>query len=191
MEFVPADYFAPLDPTALFSRDAPLEVDVGSGPGAFLLEMARRFPERNFLGIERLYGRVRKTCEKAARLGLTNVRLLRVEIAYSIQYLLPHGSVSVLHLAFPDPWPKRRHWPRRLVNADFLTAAAAALMPGGELRIKTDDASYFAHMRILIETREEFRELEWLHDADYPQTNFERGFRDQGVAIHCLRLVKN
>lgn len=189
VELLPHSYFAPLVLSEVFPNAARLEVDVGSGPGRFLLAMAQKHPERNFLGLERLLGRVRRSCGAASRLGLQNVRLLRVENYYAVRYLLPPASVAVFHVGFPDPWPKRKHWPRRLVNADFLAAAARALAPGGELRIKTDDAPYFASIGKTVAACPAFREIEWQEDPDYPLTNFERTFRARGQPIHRLRLV--
>ncbi|MEA3189214.1 MAG: tRNA (guanine-N7-)-methyltransferase [Chthoniobacter sp.] len=190
VEIVPHDYFDRLRLDEHFPRVAPLEVDVGSGSGGFLIAMARRHPDRNFLGIERLLGRVRKTCEVASRLGLPNVHVLRVESAYAMEHLLPPASVRVFHVAFPDPWPKRRHWPRRLVNRVFLDAAAAALEPGGEIRFKTDDLPYFSHIASVARAHAAFREIESLAEPDYPETNFERRFRAKGAPIYCLWLVK-
>jgi len=108
-QWVPADILQRAQLSDIFERPAPLEVDIGCGEGAFLLEMARRHPERNFLGIERLLGRVSKVCRAAAREGLTNVRVLRLESAYVMKHILPLGSVSVAYVSFPDPWPKRHH----------------------------------------------------------------------------------
>ena len=197
IELVPQSYVQPLDFVAAFDQSkpgAPLEIDVGSGDGAFLLALARLHPERNFLGIERLLGRVRKTCRRAARLGLSNVRMLRIESSYAVRRLLPQNSVARFHILFPDPWPKRRHWPRRLIQSDFLDAVSDALATGGELRIKTDDAPYFQHIRAVLKTRSDFREMPWPDETDaaenYPQTAFERGFVARGLPIHRVRLVK-
>lgn len=208
IELSPSDYFTALDIVEVFRAraEAPLEVDIGSGDGSFLVEMAERHPERNFLGLERLLGRVRKTCRRAARLGLDNVRVLRIENAYAVRHLLPPGSVSTFHILFPDPWPKRRHWRRRLIQPPFLDALAHALHPGGELRIKTDDAPYFAHIRAAIAERAQlFRELPWPEtpevgeanadadgnsNADDPLTDFERRFVARGLPIYRARLVK-
>jgi tRNA (guanine-N7-)-methyltransferase len=139
LEFVPENYFAPVDVAGVFLRNAPLEVDVGCGEGAFTVAMAAKNPAHNFLGIERLLGRVRKVCRRAVRAGVGNVRLLRAENFYVVKLLLAPESVSVFHVMFPDPWPKRRHHRRRLINRDFLDAVRAALKPDGELRLTTDD----------------------------------------------------
>jgi tRNA (guanine-N7-)-methyltransferase len=190
VELIPESYFIPLDLQAAFARNAPLEVDIGAGEGSFLLAMAQRHPERDFLGVERLLGRVRKMCRRAARDHLQNVRVLRLENSYTVRFLLPRESVSTFHILFPDPWPKRRHWPRRLIQPDFLDAIFVALKAGGELRIKTDDAPYFAHIRAVAGTHEHLREEIWPADIDEPSTDFERGFVARGLPIYCLRLVK-
>ena len=127
----------------LFGGGAPLEVDLGCGDGSFLVEMARHFPERRFLGVERLLGRVRKVCRKLQRAGLENARVLRLESRYTVEWLLPGDSVSRLHLLCPDPWPKARHHRRRLLQPEFLAAVARVLEPGGEFLFKTDNEEYF------------------------------------------------
>src|SRR5258708_4682252 len=134
-EWRPANYFHRAEVREIFPRAAPLEVDIGCGEGAFLLALAQRCPEHNFLGTERLLGRVEAVCRKVERLRLPNVRVLRLESAYVVKHLLPPGSVTTAHVAFPDPWPKRQHHPRRLIQDDFLQGIHTLLAPGGELRI--------------------------------------------------------
>lgn len=190
IEYIPADYLGALPIDVLFPRIAPLEVDVGCGEGSFLVEMARRFPDRNFLGIERLLGRIRKTTRRTNYLHLKNVRLLRLESAYAVRYLLPPASVSVFHVMFPDPWPKRKHHRRRLVNDSFLDAIHAALDPAGELRLTTDDPDYFTWMKRFCLPRKDFTARIPEEDPDYPQTDFEKGFRAQGLPIYRLYLRK-
>jgi len=150
--------------------------------------MAQRHPERNYLGTERLFGRVRTTSRKVERAGLDNVRLLKVESAYVVKHLLPAGSVSRIYVLFPDPWPKRRHWARRLIQAEFLEAAAGALRPGGELCIKTDDGDYFRWIEKMAAGCERFSREGW--EEDVPRTDFERHYVAQGRGIHavCLRV---
>jgi tRNA (guanine-N7-)-methyltransferase len=184
-EYIPADYFQPIPLPDLFPREAPLEVDLGCGDGAFLIAMALRHPERNYLGTERLFGRVRNTNRKAERAATTNVRLLRIESAYVVKHLLPPASITRLYILFPDPWPKRRHWPRRLIQPEFLQAAATALKPGGQLCIKTDDTDYFRYIEKVVS--DQFAGTPW--EEDVPRTDFERHYVAQGRTIHSLCLT--
>lgn len=174
------------------ANDRPLEVDLGSGDGTFLMEMAASFPERDFLGVERLLGRVRKTCRKAARLGLNNVRLLRLESAYTVEWLLPEDSVSRLHLLFPDPWPKKRHHRRRLVTPDFVAGLAGVLLPGGVFLFKTDHAEYCETVLKEIRSRGFFQEEPWLTDDEYyPETDFEKQWRAEGREVYRGRFRRS
>src|SRR4051812_6626980 len=129
-ELVPENYFQPLELDSVFSRRAPVEIDLGCGDGSFLAAMAQQNPERNFLGLERLLGRVRSACRKIAQAGLQNARVVRIESSYAVAHLFPPQSVSIFYLLFPDPWPKRRHHSRRLVNEKFLDSIFRAL--GGD-----------------------------------------------------------
>ncbi len=93
---------APLDLVSVFGRSAPVEVDFGSGDGSFLVALAERSPERDFLGVEKLPGRFRSGCRRIGARGLSNARILQLEISHAL-YLLPRGSIDVFYLLFPDP----------------------------------------------------------------------------------------
>jgi tRNA (guanine-N7-)-methyltransferase len=190
VEFAPANYLDRAAVTDIFSREAPVEVDIGCGEGSFLLAMAKAFPDRNYLGIERLLGRVRKVCRNASRKGLTNVRLLRLETAYALRYVLPLETVSIAHVAFPDPWPKRYHHPRRLVQDGFMEALRGILVAGGELRVKTDDEPYFQWMEKVFARAKGYERIDWPEEAGYPITDFEQRFLAQGLPIYRARLRK-
>ncbi len=190
IEFVPADYFAQARMSDIFPREAPLQVDIGCGEGSFLEAMAARHPDHNFLGIERLLGRVRKVCRGVVHNKLTNVRLLRIETAYALRYVLPKECVTIAHVLFPDPWPKRHHQSRRLVQDGFMEALHGILVPGGELRIKTDDQPYFLWMEKVLAKAKGYERLDWPDDPDYPITDFERRFMAQGLPIYRARLRK-
>jgi tRNA (guanine-N7-)-methyltransferase len=188
-EVFPSDLCQPILLSEIFGNDRPVEIDLGSGSGKFLVESGARYPERNFLGIERLLGRVRKTRRKACQLKLGNVRVLRVEIDYAVRYLLLPNSISRFHLSFPDPWPKRRHHTRRLVDGEFLDAISAALEPNGELWIKTDHVEYFQWIEktaaVALTT---FAEAPW--EQEYPNTDFDETFAAENAPIYRLRLRK-
>jgi tRNA (guanine-N7-)-methyltransferase len=192
-QLIPEDYFRRLRREEIFpdSPDRPLEVDLGCGDGTFLTEMAAHFPERNFLGVERLLGRVRKVCKKAARRGLSNVKVLRLESAYTLEWLLPEASVSRLHLLFPDPWPKKRHRSRRIVSAEFLDGVARVLSETGEFFFKTDDRDYFEMVGELVEDWDGFEALSWpAGDFFYSETDFEKEWKEEGREIFAARFGK-
>jgi len=187
IELVPETYVAPLDLLATFGREAPLRVDLGCGDGSFLCELASQNPRRNFLGIEKLAGRVAKACRKSA--FLENVRVLNVESTYAVRYLLPEASVETFYLLFPDPWPKRRHHRRRIVTNDFLDSIHRALESGGTLRIATDQRDYFEQIARVGRNDSRFVILD-SEDAALPTTKFERGFVAAGAPIYRLALRK-
>ncbi len=189
-QIFPDDISKQLSFAEIYRNDHPVEVDFGSGHGKFLLESAAKFPDRNFLGVERLLGRTRKTRRQAFRRALTNVRLLRLEIDYTAECLLSDESVSRIHLSFPDPWPKRRHHHRRVINDDFLQSIWRVLVASGELRIKTDHQDYFAHiLRVVERASLHFETVDW-NDSGYPVTDFESRFEQDHRSIYRLRLCK-
>jgi tRNA (guanine-N7-)-methyltransferase len=178
-----------LDLVQLFGRTAPLRVDLGCGDGSFLCEMARQFPKRNFLGIERLTKRVEKVRCKAEQ--IENVRVLRADTLFAVRYLLPECSVEAFYLLFPDPWPKRRHQFRRIFTRDFLDAIAAALEKHGVLRVATDQLDYFHQIERLSRAHLQFQVVRRsLDDAVLPVSKFEEKFCEQGAPIYRLTLRK-
>ena len=187
VELVPETYLAPLDLLSIFGRAAPLHVDLGCGDGLFLCELARQNPGTNFLGIDKLAGRVAKACRKSAQ--LENVRVLNVESSYTVRYLLPENSVETFYLFFPDPWPKRRHHRRRIVTNEFLDSIFRALQAGGVLRIATDQGDYFEQMLRLSQADSRFA-IGGTKDVDLPSSKFERRFVHAGAPIYRLALRK-
>lgn len=170
-----------LDLAKLFERAQPLEVELGSGDGSFLAEYARQNPGHNFIGVERLLGRLRKLDRKGQRAGLTNLRGVRLECAYFVQYLLPLGSVRALHIYFPDPWPKRKHRRRRLVNERFPALARQALQPGGRVYLRTDDPDYFEQMARVFGAEAAFHPVDTPAELAAQLTDFEREFLARGI----------
>ncbi|MEY2410590.1 MAG: tRNA (guanine-N7-)-methyltransferase [Verrucomicrobiota bacterium] len=177
----PESWVEPLRVAAMFPATQPLEVELGAGDGSFLAQWAAAHPERNFIGVERLLGRLRKLDRKGQRLGLQNLRLMRIEASYFLQYLLPASCVTALHVYFPDPWPKRKHQKNRLINEHFPVAAARALVSGGVVWLRTDHAEYFEQMQEVFRGAKEFRALETPPDLAAVVTDFERQFNAQGI----------
>ena len=180
----PASYVEKLPIRDLFVTAQPLEVELGAGDGSFLVAWAARNPARNFLAVERLLGRLRKTERKIRRAGLTNVRLLRIEAGYFLEYMLPAGSVSALHVYFPDPWPKRKHHRHRLINDHFTEVAATVLQANGIIYLRTDDKPYFTQMTAAFAGNNAFQPTETPPDLKAVLTDFERGFQARGVSTN-------
>jgi tRNA (guanine-N7-)-methyltransferase len=178
---------ARVDLVELFGRNAPLHVDLGCGDGSFLCKLALQFPDKNLLGIERLTKRVEKVRRKASQ--IENVRVLRADTLFAVQYLLPENSVESFYLFFPDPWPKRRHQQRRIFTRDFLDAIVAALEKHGILHVATDHRNYFVEIERLSRAHSGFNVVDF-DGSVLPSTKFEREFRKQGLPIYRLTLRK-
>ena len=170
-----------IEVAALFAQSQPLDIELGSGDGSFLVEYARRHPERNFIGVERLLGRIRKLDRKGRRAGLVNLRGVRIESAYFLEYLLPANSASALHIYFPDPWPKRKHWRHRLVNDRFPVLASRVLIPGGTVYLRTDHEEYFRQIREVFAKNSLFHQAVTPSDLAALVTDFEQDFRAKGI----------
>jgi tRNA (guanine-N7-)-methyltransferase len=188
VEYVPKSLTRVLEFDKVFSRLAPLEIDLGCGDGAFLALLAQENPAHNFLGIERLLGRVRSVCRKVARLDLKNARILRMESTYAVTHLLPPGSVTTFHLLFPDPWPKRRHHRRRAFTPEFLSSIQRALIGGGLFHVATDHADYFHQIERVIAASDIF--VISREQNHFPPTGFEQKYVARGLSIHRLLLRK-
>jgi tRNA (guanine-N7-)-methyltransferase len=179
--YEPASIVEALPLPKLFSAENPLQVEIGSGDGSFLTAYAAAHPEWNFFGVERLLGRLRKIDRKARRLGLKNLRLMRIEAAYLTQFLLPPKSVHSFHIYFPDPWPKRRHWKNRLITADFTELLETALVAQGTVYLRTDNAPYFEQMLASFRGNPSFAEIETPAELSAMTTDFERNFNARGI----------
>lgn len=181
------DFESPVVPAAWLLPGAPaLEIDVGCHKGLFLMAMAQRHPERNFLGLERQSSRVEKCRKKISRLGIPNARVTRAEALPAFREGLPAACADVIHVLFPDPWPKRRHHIRRLLQEEFLASCARVLKPGGLLRIMTDDADYAVAIKNSVVQSAKFVTIPW--KADYPETEFQKKFA-ASKRFHGLALV--
>lgn len=156
-------------------------MELGSGDGSFLVQYAALHPEWNFIGVERLLGRLRKIDRKGRRAGLANICGLRIEAAYFLEFLLPKHSAAALHVYFPDPWPKRKHRRHRLINERFPELARAALSPSGTVYLRTDDADYFAQMQSVFESSAFFVAAPTPSELSQVLTDFERGFTARGI----------
>ena len=185
------DILRRFDFAALFGNQGPVELELGAGDGSFLLQYAAKEPGTNFLGVERLLGRLRKVERKAPRLGLRNIRGLRLEATYLLEWMIPPASLAAIHVYFPDPWPKKRHLRRRLINEAFAVLAARALAPGGRMFCRTDDADYFAQMTTVFDAAEGFVRGEAPAGLLEVKTDFETEFNAQGIPTRHATWIRS
>ncbi len=134
----------PLEPDKLFPAIQPLYIEIGCGKGEFISSYSAAHPEINILGLEAADKRIINTLKKLSPEKNPNVRLMRLFVDASLCELLPHKSVSGIFIQHPDPWPKRKHHRRRLIQRDFLDALVSIMKPDAEVQISTDHSGYAA-----------------------------------------------
>jgi tRNA (guanine-N7-)-methyltransferase len=170
----PEQWLNPIDFAACFDHpDHPLEIDLGCGKGRFLLARARKFPEINILGVDRMLNRIKRINRKALRANLLNLRVLRLDGYYTVTYLVPPQSVDTYYIFYPDPWPKGKHHHNRIFNELFMDAIARTLKPGGKIHASTDHLPYFEQIYKLIKDDSRFEETETFVPAEDEVSDFE------------------
>jgi tRNA (guanine-N7-)-methyltransferase len=184
-----------IHPGAVFRQPGPLTLEIGFGNGDALLAMAQAGPGENFIGIEVHRPGVGRLLLGLEQLELDNVRVFNADAVPVLQNALPDGCLDRVLLFFPDPWHKKRHHKRRLVQPGFVALVARKLRPGGILHMATDWEEYAAHMRGVVEDSGLFSNLAGAgHYADRPawrpQTKFERRGMRLGHTVHDLMFER-
>lgn len=184
-----------IDIPAAFGRGAPLMIEIGFGAGEALLSFAQAHPELNCLGIEVHPPGVGHLMLGLEREGLTNVRIVMHDAVEVFEQRLAPGSVALIHIFFPDPWPKKRHHKRRLIQPEFAALLARALAPQGVLRLATDWEHYAHHMREVLDACPELENRAGAQGfvprpADRPLTRFEKRGQRLGHEVWDLEYVR-
>lgn len=182
----------------IFGRSGPVEMEVGSGKGTFLLTEAKTFPEKSFFGIEWANKYYKYAVDRIGRRQLWNVRLMRTDAATFISEHMPDTSIDVFHLYFPDPWPKKKHHRRRFFCDENLAQLRRILKPDGIINIATDHAGYFEQMTEVAGRAIEqgyFKEIDFIRPAGAENgetvgTNYERKYMKEGRSTYTLALQK-
>jgi tRNA (guanine-N7-)-methyltransferase len=179
----------------LFGNTHPVEMEIGMGKGTFLLEEARARPEVNFFGIEYARWFWRYASDRLRRHGCTNTRTVRAEASYFLHEFVYDASVSVMHIYFPDPWPKKRHHKRRLIQAPFVQREVIrALAPGGRLQVVTDHAEYYEQIDEVIGASGmktvDYARPGGAGDGEFVGTNFERKYAREGRPFFAIAAIK-
>lgn len=185
----------PWKPTELFGREAPLEVEVGSGKGLFLQTAAAHCPEHNFLGIEVAHKYARFIAARLAKRDLHNAIAVQGDGLRLFREMIPSDSLAAVHVYFPDPWWKKRHHKRRVLNEEFLRDVYRTLKPGGRFHFWTDVKDYFdATLELMAEMGQfgaplDVAEKPPEHALDY-RTHFERRTRLKDEPVYRSEFVK-
>lgn len=189
-----------LDLRAWFAQPTvPLELEIGSGKGTFLVQHATALRDAgvvvNFLGIEWARAFWRYAADRVRRHGLGDrVKLVRAEAGAFVRSFVPDATFRCVHVYFPDPWPKARHHKRRLIQAPFLRELHRVLTADGQVRLATDHGGYFAWMREHAAavadgfTVEPFDRPASAGEGELVGTNFERKYRREGRPFHAMVL---
>lgn len=185
----------PLDFAALFGNTHPVELEIGMGKGTFLTDQAKVRPETNFFGIEWARWFWRYASDRLRRNHCLNARTVRSEAGFFLREYVTDQSISVLHIYFPDPWPKARHHKRRLIQESFMPTVQRILVPGGRLQVVTDHANYFEQIQQVVSACTWLIPLEYNRpdsaaDGEYVGTNFERKYRREGRPFYSIAARK-
>lgn len=173
----------------VFGNDHPVEIDVGSGRGLFLVTAGEANPDRNFLGIEVDYREGRRAAKRLKKRDLSNVRVWGGDVKIAFNKHVPRQSVDAVHVYFPDPWWKRKHRRRRVFTTELVDQMSQVLKPGGYVHSWTDVEEYFEVISGLMNHDTRFENLpppeekSPEHDMDY-RTSFERKKRKEGFPIY-------
>jgi len=183
-----------LDFKSLFKRTAPVTLEIGFGDGVSLAEMAKSAPERDFIGIEVHRPGVGRLLHLIDEQGLSNVRVMDDDAVEIIKNRIPEMSLDRVQLFFPDPWHKKRHNKRRIIQSEFVSLIASRLKAGGVFHLATDWEPYAEHMAEIMEVSEEFTSQSdspfSIKPESRPTTKFERRGLKLGHGVWDLLYEK-
>src|SRR5688572_2027433 len=186
----------PIDWRQMFGNDHPVELEIGIGKGTFITEQAKARPDVNFFGIEWARWFWRYASDRLRRNKCTNARTVRAEAGFFLSEFVPAESLSVLHIYFPDPWPKARHHKRRLIQEKFMPIAHRVLTPGGRIQVVTDHQGYWEeNIEPVIRAAKGFEVVDYnrpgsASEGEFVGTNFERKYRREGRPFYAIAAVK-
>ncbi len=184
----------PISGKGLFGNEHPVEMEIGAGKGAFLVEEAKNRPAVNFIGIERARRYWGLASDRVRCHGCSNVRLILVDAGYFLDEFVPDDFLNAIYVQFPDPWPKKRHQKRRLIQPKFLQLVARVLTPGGRLQVVTDHKDYFDHIVEVVSSssllQSEYRRPTTAAAGELVGSNFGKKYRLEGRVSYAMAAVK-
>ncbi len=184
----------PLDWGVLYGNDHRVELEIGMGKGTFLTDQCKARPEVNFFGIEWSNWYFCYASDRLRRNGCTNARTVRADAVFFLKEFVPDASLSVLHIYFPDPWPKARHNKRRTVQPSFMPTVMRVLRPGGQMRVVTDHKDYHVQIDATINASPlqviEYNRPGSAGEGETVGTNFERKYQREGRPFYAIAAKK-
>lgn len=184
-----------LDPAQAFARVAPVVFEIGFGMGDSLVAMAQASPEQDYVGVEVHAPGVGNILKLAGTDAVKNLRVYRADAKDVMQHCIADGSLSRIQIFFPDPWHKKKHQKRRLIQPDFVQDLKQKLSVGGVLHLATDWEPYALHMMEVLSTAEGFTnccgDRAWALEHDRPLTKFEKRGQKLGHGVWDLMFVRS
>ena len=180
---------------AQFGNTNPLKLEIGFGMGNFLIEMAAKEPDSNFIGIDFYHKGIRKIMTRIKNLQLKNIRIVYGDIRNKLSILCQDGELETVYINFPDPWPKKRHIKRRLIKPEFINQLAQKLDLEGTAYLATDSESYAYEMLDYFNSETLFQNLDdnqgFIKERiDLPKSKYEKNFINAGEKIFYLEYLR-
>jgi len=177
-----------LDYSAIFNNSNPVEIEVGFGTGKFLMAAGKQFPETNFIGLEITRKMVHHVANQAFDNNLKNVMVVLCDGRLYMKHVVPAASVNRVHVYFPDPWTKKKHLKRRVINQEFFDSTYSVLKPGGYLNFYSDHKEYFEYFLEEPKTFSLFKDT--VEMGFYTPTSYEQKWTKEGREIYRAVLQK-
>ena len=179
---------APLNYQEVFGNTNPVEIEVGFGTGKFLMAAGKQFPETNFIGLEITRKMVHHVANQAFDNNLMNVMVVLCDGRLYMKHVVPVASVNRVHVYFPDPWTKKKHLKRRVINQEFFDSTYSVLKPGGYLNFYSDHKEYFEYFLEEHKTFSLFKDT--VEMGFYTPTSYEQKWTKEGREIYRAVLQK-
>lgn len=184
----------PLRWREIFGNDNPVELEIGIGKGTFLTDQAKGRPHTNFLGLEYARWFWRYASDRLRRNGCVNARTVCAEAGFFLREYVPDAALAAVHIYFPDPWPKKRHNKRRLIQPHFVLELYRTLRIGGRLQIVTDHDDYFRQIQEVV-AASPLKIIEYTRpgsaaSGEFVGSNFERKYRREGRPFNALAAIR-
>jgi len=191
-----SDYYIPIDLSEVFRNKKDIVLEIGFGDGDFLIEMAQRHPEKNFLGIEIKTKRFKLAVKKAEEEKNGNIKFLHMNADIAVEEIFPEDVFSRVYINFPDPWPKDRHRKHRIINFELLQKLSKTMKRNGILEIASDHKDYITHSLDVFNGitffKSEYPPPGFIHNIpNRPYTTYEKEFRKEGREIFYLSFTNN